>query len=74
MNGAECPEHGKSHLLREMHHVGKDGRHWCPTGYLICDCGFTAKADPSLAVCTLVGQRPPHMTYGTTCRSIQVTL
>lgn len=31
------------HRLEEMHHLGEDGKHYCPTGFVWCpECGGTA--------------------------------
>lgn len=41
-----------AHKLEIMHHYGEDGKHYCPTGFLLCPwCGGTA-VEPKPYECT----------------------
>lgn len=47
---SECPIEG--HDLEVMHHYDDKGRHYCPTGFLICSlCGGIAD-EPTPYECT----------------------
>lgn len=55
-----------------LHHVGPDGRHWCPTGYMICDeCEKVITIDLADAnmLCNLWGEYP--YTVSDTSESLQ---
>jgi len=49
-----------------MHHYGPDGRHWCPTGYAMCeecDLIIVLVAEEAAAICDLWGSFPPTPIY-----------
>jgi len=51
----DCPIQG--HALEIMHHLGDDGRHWCPTMYLFCPhCNGVAE-EPEPYECTKWGSK-----------------
>lgn len=39
------------HWWEQMHHVGPDGRHYCPTGFDICVCGHVRRVDFDSQTC-----------------------
>ena len=51
------------HVFRAMHHTGPDGRHWCPTGYAMCDeCDLiiVLAAEDAVVICNLWGEFPTN--------------
>lgn len=47
----------EQHDLSVMHHFGEDGKHYCPTGFLMCSiCGGMAD-EPEPYECLLWGER-----------------
>lgn len=52
---SECPIDG--HDLEVMHHFGDDGKHYCPTMFLICPfCGGLAD-EPEPCECNKWGEK-----------------
>ena len=48
----------EGHDLEVVHHTDEEGRHWCPTGALLCySCGGVAEEPPPYE-CGLSGVKP----------------
>lgn len=43
----------------EMHHTDEDGKHWCPTGYVLCHTHGGIGTVSGLGACQVWGEHPP---------------
>lgn len=49
---------GESCVWEGMHHVDDEGRHWCPTGFMLCHPHGGVGTIDGPGQCQLWGERP----------------